>query len=114
MRSSYFIDKVAMGILRETYRDERASYPDCKITFGWGGDATGRRGVVCGMYDDSSQPMPPIFYYQEVPVCFLFPHNIPEEIKSGVLCFRDNEFKILPAENFDLVDLIEGFSRKEN
>ena len=111
MRSSYLIDKVALSVLRGLYREQCASYPDCKITFGWGGDSTGRRGIVCGMYHDSSQSMPPIFYYQDVPVCFVFAHNIPEEIKSGVLCFRDNEFKILPIEDFPLTDLIEGNSR---
>ena len=108
MKSNYFVDRDTLDFLKDLYRRERADHPDCQIGFGWGGDSTGKTGVNCGLYHDTSQSMPPIYYYEDVPLHFAFPEQIPEELKSGVLCFRDNGFKILPVEDFERAELVEG------
>ncbi len=108
MKSGYLIYRDTLEFVRDLYRRTRPEHPDCQIGFGWGGDSTGRVGVNCGFYDDRSRYMPPIYYFEEVPIHFAFPDNIPEIPKSGVLCFRDHQFRILPAEDFDESELVEG------
>ena len=112
MKSEYLIDKATLKFLRELYEQERASHPDCQLGFGWGGDSTGWTGVNCGVYYDTSEPMPPIYCYEDVSLHFAFPYNMPEELKSGVVCFRDKRFKILPVEDFDSTDLVEGILKE--
>ena len=112
MKSEYVIEKATLEFLRKLYRQQRARHPECQIGFGWGGDSTGWTGVNCALYYDTSEPMPPIYFYEDVPLHFAFPENAPEELKSGVLCFRSNRFKILPVENFDPTDLVEGSLKK--
>ena len=108
MKSEYCIARDTLAFLRELYRHSREEHPECQIGFGWGGDSTGRKGVNCGLYHDTNQPMPPIYSFDDMTVHFAFPSNIPETLKSGVVCFRNNEFVILPVSDFARDDLVEG------
>lgn len=109
MKSAYLIDKDTLAFLRDLYRQERVEHPECELGFGWGGDSSGWVGVSLGLYHDRSQRMPPIYLYEDVSIHFLFPDSIPGALKSGVICFRESRFAILPADEFDPEDLVEGF-----
>ncbi|MDJ0946505.1 MAG: hypothetical protein QNJ30_23895 [Kiloniellales bacterium] len=108
MKSDYLIDRETLALLRELYRQSREEHPACEIGFGWGSDSTGRMGVNCGLYYDRSQPMPPIYLYEDVSIHIAFPENTPQELKAGVICFRGNHFEILPVEDFAREQLVEG------
>lgn len=108
MKSDYLVDRATWHIIRGLYIQEIPDHPNCRISFGWGGDSTGRIGVNCGFYHDTRQSLPPTYLFDNIPICLAFPDKIPNEYKSGVLGFCDNEFKILPIENFKPEDLITG------
>lgn len=110
-KSKYFIDHGTLEFVRNLYKQQRVDYPDCQIGFGWGSDSTGQRGVNCGIYEETPEPMPPIYHYEDVTIHFLFPDNMPEEFKAGVLCLRDKEFRIIPVEDFRPDELIEGIQK---
>lgn len=108
VKPKYYIERETLDFVRNLYRQQHAEHPDCQIGFGWGGDSTGRRGVICGIYEDTSEPMPPMYLYEDVSIYFAFPDNIPEEFKTGVLFLHDKEFRIRPVADFQQDELIEG------
>ena len=108
VNADYLIDRETLAFLRELYRQSREEHPACEIGFGWGGDSTGWTGVNCGLYHDRTQPMPPIYLYEDVSIHFAFPENMPQELKAGVICFRGNHFEILPVEDFARDQLVVG------
>ena len=59
-------------------------------------------------YYDTSEAMPPIYAFEGVELHFAFPDNIPEDQKSGVLCFRANQFRIRRVADFNSNNLVEG------
>ena len=46
--------------------------------------------------------------YENVPLHFAFPTNVPKKLKAGTLCVGDRRFTIRPIEEFDPADLASG------
>ncbi len=108
VNADYFIERETLDFLEDLTRQSREEHPECVIGFGWGGDSSGWTGVNCGLYHERVEAMPAVYSYEGTSIYLAFHDVIPEEQKSGVICFRGNHFEILPVEDFARDQLVVG------